>query len=129
VLGIVCPPADPLLNFVSLVAPALALGNRLVVVPSWRYPLIITDFYQVFDTSDIPSGVINLVTGDSSELGPVLARHDDVPAVWCFGSKELSATIERECCGNLKATWVSFGKMPDWYAEGQGTSTFGERCN
>ena len=119
VLGIVCPPEQPLLSFISLVAPALALGNRLIVVPSWRYPLVITDLYQVLDTSDVPSGVINLVTGDPDELGRVLAQHDDVAALWCVGSKALSEQIEHDSCGNLKSTWVNFGKTCDWFDDRQ----------
>ncbi|MGA8478664.1 MAG: aldehyde dehydrogenase family protein [Chthoniobacterales bacterium] len=120
VLGIICPPENPLLSFISLIAPSLALGNRLVVVPSWRFPLIVTDFYQVLDTSDVPGGVINLVTGDPNELGRVLAQHDDVAALWCVGSKELSAKIERDSSGNLKATWVNVGKARDWFDDRQG---------
>jgi aldehyde dehydrogenase (NAD+) len=119
VLGIVCPPEHPLLSFISLVAPALAVGNRSVVVPSWRYPLIATDFYQVLDTSDVPAGALNLVTGDPNELGRVLAQHDNVSAVWCVGSKVLSTTIEKESCGNLKSTWVNFGKARDWFDDQQ----------
>jgi aldehyde dehydrogenase (NAD+) len=91
----------------------------LVVVPSWRYPLVITDFYQVLDTSDVPGGVINLVTGDPNELGRVLAQHDDVAALWCVGSKALSESIERDSSGNLKSTWVDFGKTRDWFDDRQ----------
>jgi aldehyde dehydrogenase (NAD+) len=123
ILGSVCPAENPLLSFISLIAPSLALGNRLVVVPSWRFPLIVTDFYQVLDTSDVPGGAINLVTGDPDELGRVLAQHDDVAALWCIGSKELSEKIERDSSGNLKATWVSFGKARDWFNDGQGQGT------
>jgi aldehyde dehydrogenase (NAD+) len=119
VLGIVCPPEQPLLSFISLVAPAFALGNRLIVIPSSRYPLVATDFYQVLDTSDVPSGVINLVTGDANELGRVLAQHDDVAALWCLGSKALSEQIERDSSGNLKSTWVNFGKARDWFDDRQ----------
>jgi aldehyde dehydrogenase (NAD+) len=120
VLGIVCPPEQPLLSFISLVAPTLALGNRLIVIPSWRYPLVVTDFYQVLDTSDVPGGVVNLVTGDANELGRVLAQHDDVAALWCVGSKALSEQIERDSSGNLKSTWVNFGKTRDWFDDRQG---------
>jgi aldehyde dehydrogenase (NAD+) len=123
ILGIICPAENPLLSFISLIAPSLALGNRLVVVPSWRFPLIVTDFYQVLDTSDVPGGAINLVTGDPDELGRVLAQHDDVAALWCVGSKELSEKIERDSSGNLKATWVNFGKARDWFDDGQGQGT------
>jgi aldehyde dehydrogenase (NAD+) len=118
-LGIVCPAESPLLSFISLVAPAFALGNRLVVVPSGRYPLVITDFYQVLDTSDVPGGVVNLVTGDPNELGRVLAQHDDVAALWCVGAKALSEDIERDSSGNLKSTWVNFGKTRDWFDDRQ----------
>jgi aldehyde dehydrogenase (NAD+) len=117
VVGIICPPDQPLLSFISLLAPPLALGNRLVVVPSWRYPLIITDFCQVLETSDVPDGVINLVTGDAYELGRVLAQHDDVTAVWGVGSRALGEIIEKESCGNLKATWV--GQTRDWFDDQQ----------
>jgi aldehyde dehydrogenase (NAD+) len=123
VLGVICPLEDPLLSFISLIAPGLALGNRLVVVPSQRFPLIVTDFYQILDTSDVPDGVINLVTGDPNELGRVLAQHDDVAAVWCVGSNRLSEQIERDSAGNLKATWVNFGKARDWFDDRQGCGT------
>ncbi|HEY4781905.1 MAG TPA: aldehyde dehydrogenase family protein [Chthoniobacterales bacterium] len=123
ILGIVCPAENPLLSFISLIAPSLALGNRLVVVPSWRFPLVVTDFYQVLDTSDVPGGAINLVTGDPDELGRVLAQHDDVAALWCIGSKEICEKIERDSSGNLKASWVNFGKTRDWFDGGQGQGT------
>jgi aldehyde dehydrogenase (NAD+) len=123
VLGVVCPPEDPLLSFISLIAPGLALANRLVVIPSQRFPLIVTDFYQILETSDVPDGVINLVTGDPNELGCVLAQHDDVAAVWCVGSKKLSELIERDSAGNLKATWVNLGKARDWFDDRQGCGT------
>jgi aldehyde dehydrogenase (NAD+) len=123
ILGIICPAENPLLSFISLIAPPLALGNRLVVVPSWRFPLVVTDFYQVLDTSDVPGGAINLVTGDPDELGRVLAQHDDVAALWCIGSKEICEKIERDSSGNLKASWVNFGKARDWFDGGQGQGT------
>ena len=68
VVGVICPDEAPLLGFISLVAPLIAMGNRVVVVPSERYPLAATDLYQVLETSDVPAGVINIVTGgrDSS---------------------------------------------------------------
>ena len=74
----------PLLGLLSLVLPVIAVGNTTVVVPSEAYPLIIGDLYQVFDTSDLPGGVVNLVAGYSSELLKTLAEHDDVDAIWCF---------------------------------------------
>ncbi|MDT3682775.1 MAG: aldehyde dehydrogenase family protein [Truepera sp.] len=119
VMAIVCPDEAPLLAFVSLVAPALAMGNRVVAVPSARWPLLATDLYQVFDTSDVPAGAVNIVTGVRDELAKVLAQHDAVEAMWYAGSAEGSAMVERESAGNLKATWVNHGKQRDWYDDAQ----------
>jgi aldehyde dehydrogenase (NAD+) len=118
-LGIVCPEGNPLLGFMSLVLPAIAMGNTVVTIPSARYPFAATDLYQVFDTSDLPGGVINIVTGSQLELAKVLAQHLEVAALWFFGSKFGSEMVERESAGNLKATWVTHGKARDWYAPEQ----------
>ena len=120
VIGIGCPDECPLLAFVSLVAPAVAMGNSVVVVPSERWPLAATDLYQVFDTSDVPGGVINIVTGARDALVRVLAQHDDVDAVWYFGTAEGSAMVERASTGNLKRTWVNYGRPRDWFDPEQG---------
>ncbi|MBA8853571.1 aldehyde dehydrogenase (NAD+) [Ochrobactrum intermedium] len=114
VMGIVCPDVAPLLSLVSLVLPAIAMGNRTVVVPSSRHPLIAGDFYQVLDTSDVPGGVVNIVTGERDLLTKTLAEHDDVAALWYFGSREGSAMVEKASAGNLKATWVNNGRLPNW---------------
>jgi aldehyde dehydrogenase (NAD+) len=119
VMGIVCPAERPLLALVSLIAPAIALGNRVVVNPSWRFPLLATDLYQVLDTSDVPPGVINIVTGHPDELAKVLAQHDDVAALWYVGSAKVSAIVERESAGNLKPTWVNHGKRRNWLDDQQ----------
>ena len=115
VAGVICPDEAPLLGFISLVAPLIAMGNRVVVVPSERHPLAATDFYQVLETSDLPAGVINIVTGARDALLKTLAEHDDVDALWVFGSKENSATAERLSTGNLKRTLVDNGLATDWY--------------
>jgi aldehyde dehydrogenase (NAD+) len=94
VMGICCPDEAPLLALVSLVAPAIAMGNRVVVTPSPSHPLVATDFYQVLDTSDVPGGVINLVTGERESLARTLAEHDDVAALWFFGTAAGSTAIE-----------------------------------
>jgi aldehyde dehydrogenase (NAD+) len=114
VMGIACPDEAPLLAFVSLVAPAVAVGNAVVVIPSERFPLAATDFYQVLDTSDVPGGVVNIVTGRHDELTETLAAHDDVEAMWYFGSAEGSGAVERLSAGNMKRTWVSHGLARDW---------------
>jgi aldehyde dehydrogenase (NAD+) len=114
VAGVVCPDEAPLLSFISLVAPLITVGNRVVVVPSERHPLCATDFYQVLETSDVPAGVINIVTGSREDLTKVLADHDDVDALWVFGSKTASATAEKHSVGNLKRTLVDHGLGTDW---------------
>jgi aldehyde dehydrogenase (NAD+) len=119
VLAISCPDVAPLLSFISLVLPAVAMGNRVVATPSSRYGLIITDLYQVFDTSDLPAGVINIVTGAQDELAKTLAEHDDVPAMWYVGSSEGVAVVERASTGNLKALWAS-SDARDWFDAQQG---------
>ncbi|MGH7533078.1 MAG: aldehyde dehydrogenase family protein, partial [Gemmatimonadales bacterium] len=120
VLGIACPREAPLVGLVSLLAPAVALGNTTVVVPSERSPLLATDLYQVLETSDVPAGVINIVTGGRDELAQVLAAHDDVDAMWYFGSAQGSADVERLSAANLKRTWVTYGRSRDWYDAEQG---------
>ena len=90
VIGALCPDEAPLLGLVSLMAPAIAMGNACVLVPSEPFPLAATDFYQVLDTSDLPAGVVNIVTGSHAELAKPLAGHMDVDAVWSFSSTDLS---------------------------------------
>ncbi|MBR1222398.1 aldehyde dehydrogenase family protein [Bradyrhizobium sp. U87765 SZCCT0131] len=114
VVGVACPDEAPLLAFISLVAPLIAMGNRVVAIPSERHPLAATDLYQVLETSDVPAGVVNIVTGGRHALVKTLAEHDDVDALWVFGSKEASATAERLSSGNLKRTLVDHGLALDW---------------
>ena len=120
VMGIVSPGTGPLLGFISTVLPAIAMGNTVVAVPSGRAPLVATDLYQVLDTSDVPPGVVNIVTGNPDELATVLAAHDDVDGMWYFGSREVSAEVERLSTGNMKRTWVDLGRGRDWADSKQG---------
>ncbi|WP_050525363.1 aldehyde dehydrogenase family protein [Pseudorhodobacter aquimaris] len=120
VIGAICPDEAPLLGMISLMAPAIAMGNTCVLVPSGAYPLAATDFYQILDTSDVPGGVVNIVTGPHEGLTKPLAAHLGVNAIWCFGAKPLSEVVEREAAGNLKRTWVNNGMATDWTnAEGR----------
>jgi|CXWL01.1.fsa_nt_gi aldehyde dehydrogenase (NAD+) len=119
-LGLVCPDEWPLLAFVSTVAPAVAMGNAVVAVPSERWPLAATDLYQVFDTSDVPGGVVNIVTGSRDLLAGVLAAHDDLDGLWYFGNAAGSTAVERASAGNLKRTWVDYGHRRDWADSEQG---------
>jgi aldehyde dehydrogenase (NAD+) len=105
VVGVACPEEYPLLGFVSLVAPAICTGNTVVAIPCEHAPLAATDFYQVLETSDVPGGVINVVTGVKDTLSRTLAEHDDVDAVWYFGSPEGVKAVEMASTGNMKQTW------------------------
>jgi aldehyde dehydrogenase (NAD+) len=114
-MGIVCPTEAPLLGFLSLVLPAIAVGNTVVAVPSETYPLIAADLYQLFDASDLPGGVVNIVTGYASQLLKTLAEHDDVDAVWCFADEASAAAAKAMSVGNLKQVWTNEGRAIDWF--------------
>ncbi len=115
VMGIVCPDEAPLIGFVSLVMPAIAMGNCVVVAPSAAHPLSATDFYSVLDTSDLPGGVVNIATGDSASLAKTLADHDGVDALWYVGSSDGAKAVEAASAANLKATWTRQAPL-DWRA-------------
>jgi aldehyde dehydrogenase (NAD+) len=119
-VGVICPESAPLLGFLSLVLPLMAAGNCVVAVPSAAYPLIAGDLYQVLETSDVPGGVLNIVTGRPMELMKVLAEHDDVDALWCYGDETLCATAKRLSAGNLKQVWTNEGRQIDFFSERYG---------
>ena len=114
VMGVVCPDVAPLLGLVSLVAPALAMGNAVIAIPSERAPLVATDLYQVLDTSDVPAGAVNIITGSRTELAATLASHDDVDGLWCAGHQEMAMQVEQLSVGNLKQTWTMAADR-DWF--------------
>jgi aldehyde dehydrogenase (NAD+) len=119
-VGIICPNESPLLGLLSLVLPVLAAGNTAVVVPSETYPLIIGDLYQVFDTSDLPGGAVNIVTGQTSQLLKSLAEHDDVDSIWCFADAASAAAAKSFSVGNLKQVFTNEGRAIDWFDTKQG---------
>jgi aldehyde dehydrogenase (NAD+) len=114
-IGIICPRETPLLGFLSLVMPALAAGNTVIAVPSETYPLITGELYQLFDTSDLPGGAVNIVTGYASQLLKTLAEHDDVDAIWSFGDEASAAAAKAMSVGNLKQVWTNEGRAIDWF--------------
>jgi len=113
--GIICPNEVPLLGFLSLVMPALAVGNTVIAVPSETYPLITGDLYQLFDTSDVPGGAVNIVTGSGSQLLKTLAEHDNVDAIWSFTDEASAAAAKAHSVGNLKQVWTNEGRAIDWF--------------
>jgi aldehyde dehydrogenase (NAD+) len=121
VLGLACPNEYPLLGFVSLVAPAIAVGNTVIAIPSEPHPLSATDFYSVLETSDVPSGVVNIITGAKDPLSKILAEHDDVEGMWYFGSRDGVKAVEFASASNMKRTWATWYER-DWLdaREGEG---------
>ena len=115
VLGLVCPDEAPLLGMLSMLLPAIAMGNSVVLVPSRPFALVATDFYQVLETSDMPSGVVNIVSGDAEELGAVLAKHDDVAGLWVSGTADECTNAKKLSSGNMKIVWTNNGKKLDWF--------------
>ncbi|MFZ1156161.1 MAG: aldehyde dehydrogenase family protein, partial [Candidatus Sulfotelmatobacter sp.] len=114
-VGVICPREAPLLGFLSLAMPLLAVGNTVIAVPSEAYPLITADLYQLFDTSDLPGGAVNIVTGYTSQLLKVLAEHDDVDAIWCFADEASATAAKALSTGNLKQVWTNEGREIDWF--------------
>lgn len=120
VIGMVCDDGErPLLSFISMIAPAIVRGNAVVVAPSEKYPLAATDLYQVLDTSDLPGGVLNIVTGESAVIAKTLAEHQHIDGVWYFGDVEGCYNVQKRAAGNMKRTFVcSEGR--DWMVKQQG---------
>jgi len=114
-VGIICPTEAPLLGFLSLVMPALTMGNTVIAIPSEQYPLITGDLYQLFDTSDLPGGAVNIVSGYASQLLKTLAEHDDVDAIRCFGDESQAAAAKSASIGNLKQVFTNEGRAIDWF--------------
>jgi aldehyde dehydrogenase (NAD+) len=114
-IGILCPSEAPLLGFISTVMPAIAVGNTVVGVPSEIYPLITADLYQLFESSDLPAGAVNIVTGRPAELLKTLAEHDDLDALWCFADAPTCATAKSLSTGNLKQVFTNEGRSIDWF--------------
>jgi aldehyde dehydrogenase (NAD+) len=123
-IGILAPAEAPLLGLLSLVLPAIAMGNTVVAVPSERYPLILGDLYQVLDTSDLPGGVVNLVAGKPTELGKTLADHDGVDAIWSFRGGDDEAMVKAASIGNMKQVWTNEGHVFDWFTHAHAEGRF-----
>ncbi len=120
VIGIVAPEEAGLLGLISTIMPAIAMGNRVVVIPSQRYALLATDFYQVLDTSDLPGGVVNIITGKQEALTEEMSKHYDLEGFWYWGSAEGSKLVEESAAATMKRTWVNYGKFHDWDDAQQG---------
>ena len=114
VIGVLCDDTRPLMGLIEPLAPALAMGNRVVALASDSFPLAATDFYQVLDTSDLPGGAANILTGPHADLAPHIAAHVGVDAVWSFSTADVSRVIEHRSAETLKRTWVNNGLARNW---------------
>ncbi|SNT75509.1 aldehyde dehydrogenase family protein [Paracoccus seriniphilus] len=119
VAGVLAPDNSPLLGLMSLILPLIAAGNRVVAVPSPAHALIAQSLYQIFDTSDLPAGVVNLVSGDRDVLAQTLAEHDAVDLLWYHGSAKGAAAVEAASAGNLKQVWTNGGFATDWFDDAE----------
>jgi aldehyde dehydrogenase (NAD+) len=117
VMAVVPGDEAPLLGLISMIAPALAMGNCVVAVPSARSPLVATGLYEIIEYSDLPAGSINIVTGHAAELTSVLAKHDDVDGLWVVADAETCTQAEADSIGNLKRVWTSNGRAVDWTSD------------
>ncbi|MEM7568416.1 MAG: aldehyde dehydrogenase family protein [Pseudomonadota bacterium] len=114
VVGIVCPNEAPLLNFVTMVAFAIAAGNTVVAIPSFDYPIAATELIHILEASDSPPGVINIVTGESAEMTKTLAEHDGVDGLWVHADAKTCKMAEIAGAQNMKRMWCSHGQALDW---------------
>jgi acyl-CoA reductase-like NAD-dependent aldehyde dehydrogenase len=118
VVAVLAPQHSSLLGLVSVLAPVLATGCTAVVVSSAERPLPAVTLAEVLATSDVPAGVVNLLTGDAAELGPWLAEHADVDAVDLTGAPaRLAAELERSAAGTIKRVIRTPAEEPDWTAD------------
>lgn len=118
VVAVLAPQQSSLLGLVSVLAPVLAGGNTAVVVTSKERPLPAVTLAEVLATSDVPGGVVNLLTGDAEELGSWLAEHADVDAIDLTGAPARRAMeFEREAAGTVKRVVRPPATEPDWTAD------------
>jgi acyl-CoA reductase-like NAD-dependent aldehyde dehydrogenase len=118
VVGVLAPQESSLLGLVSVVAPVITTGNTVVLVASEDRPLPALDLAEVLATSDLPGGVVNILSGRTAELAPVLAAHRDVEGLDLAGAPEgLAAALEVAAADNVKRVLRRPGTVPDWAVE------------
>ena len=117
VVAVLAPQESSLLGLVSVVAPAIVTGNTVVVVSSYERPLPAVTFSEVLATSDVPGGVVNILTGSAATVGPWLASHMDVNAIdltGIAGDAALATDLEVAAADNLKRVRRAPAAEPDW---------------
>jgi acyl-CoA reductase-like NAD-dependent aldehyde dehydrogenase len=115
VVGVIAPQSSSLLGLVSVLAPVIATGNTAVLATSQDRPLPGITLSEVLATSDVPNGVVNVLTGRTAELAPWLASHADVNAIDLTGAPEvMRADLERSAAGTVKRVLRAPSSEPDW---------------
>lgn len=104
-IGLIASDEHPLLGIMAPAAAALAMGNSVVAVASYPFPLTALELVQVLETSDVPAGILNILTGVPEELAKTLGEHLNLDALWNFAPRNLAGEIETAASGNLKRTW------------------------
>ena len=120
VVAVLAPQSSSLLGLISVLAPVIVSGNTAVVVASEARPLPAITMGEALATSDVPGGVVNLLTGRTAEIAPWLASHMDVNAVdltGVAGDDDLARTLENDAAENLKRVIRAPAAEPDWTAE------------
>jgi len=114
VIGIRASDNSPLLGLISVIAAGIAMANTVVVVAG-IHAMTAMDLVQVIQHSDVPAGVINILTSAQPDaIAKIIAEHEDVDAIWFFGNTEGSKVVEEASSSNMKQTWVSDGRQIDW---------------
>ena len=120
VLAQIAPENSPLISTISLIAPAIAMGNCIVFVPSQKFASVALELVQTFETSDVPAGVINIVSGIKQDLAEQLAGHAEADAMWCWAESDLVSSVESISARDLKRLWVNDDEDRDWLNPMQG---------
>lgn len=114
VIGLIAPVNQPLISTIALIAPAIAMGNRVVLVASESFPSIALELVQVLETSDIPAGVVNILAGPKGDLANHLAGHGEVDALWCWADASINKHAEQASVTDLKRMWTHLETDRDW---------------
>jgi len=120
ILAQIAPENSPLISTISLIAPAIAMGNCIVFVPSQKFASVALELVQTFETSDVPAGVINIVSGIKQDLAEQLAGHAEADAMWCWAESDLVSSVESISARDLKRLWVNDDEDRDWLNPMQG---------
>uniref|UniRef100_A0A672G192 Aldehyde dehydrogenase domain-containing protein n=1 Tax=Salarias fasciatus TaxID=181472 RepID=A0A672G192_SALFA len=114
VVGVILPDKHPLLSMATLLGAAIATGNAVILVPSEKYPLPVLSFIQVLQASDLPAGLVNVITGSRDQLAAAFANHSVIKAVWYWGSAEGCQYLQKTCTRPLKTLKLSCQTEEDW---------------